>query len=182
MKRKDKKEGSIVKVLDFSEKFISYVAMIFLVIMILIVCTTVFTRYIFNYTFRWSDEVALLMMIWFGFIGLALGVKNSVHLSIEFFMSLIPDKYQKYIYRLENILVGIFGWFMLKYGYQLFMRTKVTRLPATQWSRGLLFIMLPISGILVLIYSLAKFFNIIKQDCAKTAAIVENSEQGKGDN
>ncbi|AZO93718.1 TRAP transporter small permease [Halocella sp. SP3-1] len=181
MNKKEKNQGALVKGLDFSEKMISYIAMLFLVIMILIVSTTVFTRYVFNYTFRWSDEVALLMMIWFGFIGLALGVKNSIHLSIEYFMSLIPDKYQKYIYQLENVLVAFFGWFMLKYGYQLYMRTKATRLPATQWSRGLLFIMLPISGALVLLYSLGKMFNFIKQKETKTAAVAKD-EDDKGGN
>lgn len=181
MNKKEKNQGALAKGLDFSEKMISYIAMLFLVIMILIVSMTVFTRYIFNYTFRWSDEVALLMMIWFGFIGLALGVKNSIHLSIEYFMSLIPDKYQKCIYQLENVLVGFFGWFMLKYGYQLYMRTKATKLPATQWSRGLLFIMLPISGALVLLYSLGKMFNFIKQKETKTAAVAKN-EDDKGGN
>ncbi|MTI58938.1 MAG: TRAP transporter small permease [Firmicutes bacterium] len=182
MNKKEKNQGALAKGLDFSERLISYIAMLFLVIMILIVSMTVFTRYIFNYTFRWSDEVALLMMIWFGFIGLALGVKNSIHLSIEYFMSLVPDKYQRYIYQLENFLVAFFGWFMLKYGYQLYMRTKATRLPATQWSRGLLFIMLPISGALVLLYSLGKMFNFIKQKQNKTAVAVENVEQYKGRN
>ncbi len=179
MDKKNKKQGSMAKILDLSEKSISYIAMIFLVIMIVIVSTTVFTRYVFNYTFRWTDEVALLMMIWFGFIGLALGVKNSIHLSIEYFMSLVPDKYQKFIYQIENVAVGTFGWFMLKYGYQLYDRTKITRLPATQWSRGLLFIMLPVSGLLVLIYSIAKLFNIIKQ---KNKTAVLDAEQYKEGN
>lgn len=170
--KKDKNEGKIKLVLNLSEKIISYLAMIFLVVMIIIVSTTVFTRYVFNFTFRWSDEVALLMMIWFGFLGMALGVKESVHLSIEFFMSLFPDKYQEYIYKIENILVGIFGWYLTKYGWQLFDRFKTTILPATQWSRGLLFIALPISGVFILIYSIFQFFGILENK----SSIVDQSD------
>lgn len=155
-------EGAIKSVLNLSEKLISYLAMIFLVVMIIIVSTTVFTRYLFNFTFRWSDEVALLMMIWFGFLGMALGVKQSVHLSIEFFMSLFPDKYQSFIYRIENILVGVFGFYLSRYGWQLFSRFKATRLPATQWSRGLLFISLPIAGLFILIYSIFQFLGVLE--------------------
>ncbi|SFL64766.1 TRAP transporter small permease [Halanaerobium salsuginis] len=157
-----KSQGKFKSLLDLSEEIISYLAMLFLVIMILIVSTTVFTRYLFNFTFRWSDEVALLMMIWFGFLGMALGVKQSVHLSIEFFMSLVPDKYQTFIYRISNVLVGTFGWYLFKYGWQLYERTKATRLPATQWSRGLLFITLPIAGALILIYSVFQFFGVLE--------------------
>lgn len=161
MKTKNEK-GKIKSLLDVTENLISYITMIFLVVMILIVSTTVFTRYLFNFTFRWSDEVALLMMIWFGFLGMALGVKQSVHLSIEFFMSLFPDKYQGLIYKIENALVGIFGYYLLRYGWQIYNMTKGTVLPATQWSRGLLFITLPIAGALILIYSIFQFFGILE--------------------
>ncbi|KXS48347.1 TRAP transporter small permease [Halanaerobium congolense] len=164
MKEKNKKKEIILSFLELSEKLINYLAMIFLVAMIIIVSATVFTRYLFNFTFRWSDEVALLMMIWFGFLGMALGVKNSVHLSIEFFMSLFPENYQKYIYKIEDILVGVFGGFMLKYGWDLYNATKATVLPATQWTRGLLFIMLPLAGILIIIYSIAKFFGVLREE------------------
>lgn len=167
-----KKKGKIKSVLDLSEELISYLAMIFLVVMIIIVSTTVFTRYLFNFTFRWTDEVALMMMIWFGFLGMALGVKQSVHLSIEFFMSLFDDNLQGFIYRIENILVGLFGWYLLRFGWQLFSRFKTTVLPATQWSRGLLFIPLPIAGAFILIYSIFQFFGVLENK----SSIVDQSE------
>ncbi len=173
-----KKKGKIRSVLDLSEKLISYLAMIFLVVMIIIVSTTVITRYTINFTFRWSDEVALMMMIWFGFLGMALGVKQSVHLSIEFFMSLFPEKYQSFIYRIENILVGLFGWYLLRFGWQLFSRFKTTVLPATQWSRGLLFIPLPIAGFFILIYSIFQFFGILenKSSIVEEGALEDDNE------
>lgn len=179
--KKEKGQSFLSMTVDISEKIISYIAMVFLVIMILIVTMTVFTRYFLNYTYRWSDEIALLMMIWFGFIGIALGVKSSIHLSIEYFMSLIPDRYQVWIYQIENILVGLFGWYMMRFGIQLYNSTRMTRLPATQWSRGLLFIMLPVSGGFVLVYSIAKMFNIIKRK-PKTITPGIDEQQDKGVN
>jgi len=181
MEEKNDKKGIILIILDLSEKLISYLAMIFLVAMIIIVSTTVFTRYLFNFTFRWSDEVALLMMIWFGFLGMALGVKNSVHLSIEFFMSLFPDNYQKYIYKIEDILVALFGGFMLKYGWDLYNATKTTVLPATQWTRGLLFIMFPLSGILIIIFSTAKFFGILREEHLTIQSESMQQKEAKGE-
>lgn len=174
---KKKKKGKIKSVLDWSESLISYLAMIFLVIMILIVSTTVLTRYLFNFTFRWSDEVALLMMIWFGFLGMAIGVKQSVHLSIEFFMSLFPDKYQGFIYRIENVLVGSFGYLLIKNGWALYKRAEGTVLPATQWPRGLLFISLPTAGVFILIYSIFQFFGVLENK----SSIVDESEFDEDD-
>ena len=182
MGEKKEKQSFLNKILDLSEELISYLAMVFLVAMIVIVSTTVFTRYLFNFTFRWSDEVALLMMIWFGFLGMALGVKNSVHLSIEFFMSLVPDNYQKIVYKIEDLLVGIFGSFMLKYGWDLYNATKNTVLPATQWTRGLLFIMFPLSGILIIIYSIAKFFGVLREEHLTIQSEAEKKKQAEGEN
>ena len=181
MEEKNEKKGIILSFLDLSEKLISYLAMVFLVAMIMIVSTTVFTRYLFNFTFRWSDEVALLMMIWFGFLGMALGVKNSGHLSIEFFMSLVPDNYQKIVYKIEDLLVGVFGSFMLKYGWDIYNATKTTVLPATQWTRGLLFIMLPLSGILIIIYSTAKFFGVLREEHLTIQSETEKKKKAEGE-
>jgi TRAP-type C4-dicarboxylate transport system permease small subunit len=92
-------------------------------------------------------------------------------------MSLFPDKYQKLIYKVENVLVGIFGWYLTKFGWQLFSRFKTTVLPATQWSRGLLFIALPIAGFLILIYSTFQFFGVLEH---KSSIIDESSLEDDG--
>lgn len=132
------------------------IAMIFLIAMVCLVSFTVFTRYVFNFTIRWSDEVALLFMIGFGFTGIAFGVRRSIHLSIEYFMDLLPDRFQIWISRVEYVLVTYFGWALLKYGIQLYHSTKATKLPATQFSRGLLFITVPVCGFFIMIFSLEK--------------------------
>lgn len=154
----------IRKSLDWSEKLLTYVGMLFLVGMVLIVSMTVFTRYVLNFTFRWTDELALLFMIWFGFIGMAIGVKNSIHLSIEYFASLLPERYQRWLLRLDDFLVAVFGWYMIQYGWKLYQGTQLTRLPSLGWSRSLLFVMLPIAGIFIILYSLAKIFHILETD------------------
>lgn len=170
-------QGKLRRAFDFLEDLITYIGIIFLILMILIVTMTVITRYTINFTFRWSDEVALLLMIWFGFIGIALGVKSSIHLSLEFFMGLFPDRLQKWVYQLENIMVGFFGYSMFYYGIQLYSRTKKTILPATMWSRGLLYIIIPVSGAFVLIFSIEKFINNFK----KKEIISELSDENGGE-
>ncbi|HLV09815.1 MAG TPA: TRAP transporter small permease [Halanaerobiales bacterium] len=175
----NRKKGQclISRTFAFLEDLITYIAVIFLILMIIIVTMTVITRYTINFTFRWSDEVALLLMIWFGFIGLALGVKSSIHLSVEFFMGLLPDRFQKWIYQLENILVGVFGWSMLYYGIELYNKTKRTILPATMWSRGLLYVIIPVSGAFVFIFSIEKFINNIKKKALITDISGDNGEE-----
>lgn len=163
MEKMQKAREVAVKALDWSERILSYSGAVFLVLMTVLVFLTVVTRYVFSFTFGWSDEVALLFMVWFGFIGLAIGIRRSIHLSIEFVVNSLPPRYQSWIAKLNDVLEGLFGWFMLRYGTQLYHATKLTRLTATRWSRGLLFIMVPISGACILVYALASLLGLIRR-------------------
>jgi TRAP-type C4-dicarboxylate transport system permease small subunit len=63
-------------------------AMVLLVAMVIIVFMNVVLRYGFNSGIRWSEEVSLVIVIWFTFIAMALGVKENLHISI----TVLPKK------------------------------------------------------------------------------------------
>jgi len=154
----------IKRILDFSDKVLEYIAMGFIVLMTLIITLQVFTRYCFSMTPRWSEEVALILMVWFGFIGIAIGVKKGIHISIEYFASLCPESIQKIIVKVNDILIGIFGVLLVIYGSKLVKVTAASTLPATQWPGYLLYIMVPISGVMITCYCIAKLFGIEPDD------------------
>lgn len=60
-------------------------AMVCMVVLTAIVFTDVVMRYMFKQGFSWSQEVATLMMVWFSLVGMAIGVLEKIHISIEMF-------------------------------------------------------------------------------------------------
>lgn len=152
------------RILDFSDRILEYIAMTFIVLMTLIITLQVFTRYCFSMTPGWSEEVALILMVWFGFIGIAIGVKKGIHISIEYFASLCTESIQKVIVKINDILVGIFGALLAIYGIKLVRVTAASTLPATQWPGYILYIMVPISGVMIICYCIAKLFGIEPDD------------------
>ena len=62
------------------------------------------------------------------------------------------------------------------------MLLKLQFCPATQWTRGLLFIMLPLSGILIILYSAAKFFGILREEHLTIQSETEKNKKAKGEN
>lgn len=76
----------------FLFKALEWFAIICMVVLTVIVFTDVILRYIFKQGFPWTQEVATLMLVWFSLIGMAIGVLERIHISIEMFTSKLPAK------------------------------------------------------------------------------------------
>ena len=152
--------GSIRKILGITDKVFEFAGMAFLVGMVIIISFQVFTRQFLNFTPHWSEEVAMIFMVWFGFIGMAIGVHRAIHLSIEYFVSILPTKWQRTVHKIDDFIVAIFGFFLMFYGYKLVQLTGGSTLPATQWPSYVLNMMAPVSGFMMIVYSLARILGI----------------------
>ncbi|QCX32893.1 TRAP transporter small permease [Caloramator sp. E03] len=157
---------SFSNLLNKISSFFEYLASIFLGLMIMIVSFQVFTRFFFSFTLRWSEEITMLLMVWFGFIGIALGVKKDIHLSIEAIVNLFSNNTKKIIYKVDELITLIFGIFTAFYGYRLVVEAKGSTLPATQWPSSMLYLMVPLSGVLIVLFSINKLagFRAVNQE------------------
>ena len=148
----------IRKFFDRIEKITEKIGMILLTLMILIIGGQVILRYIFKFTPRWSEELALVFMIWFSFLGMAIGVKKGIHISIEYFMNLLPLKIKKYINILDEIIIIFFGGVLLIKGYELSEMMLMSRMPSLGVPTTVQYAVVPIAGFLMIVYSC---FNLI---------------------
>ena len=73
-------------------KALEWFAIICMVVLTIIVFMDVILRYIFKQGFSWTQEVATLMLVWFSLIGMAIGVLERIHISIEMFTAKLPEK------------------------------------------------------------------------------------------
>ncbi len=126
-----------------------WIAKIMMLAMVAIVSVQVFCRYVLDFSIRWSEEVPLILMVWFGFISMAIGVKKRLHISIELFYSLMPEKVQAVIRKVVDLLVAGFGIVMVVYGYKLASFTMSSTMPATKLPTGYLYMAIPIAGVLI---------------------------------
>ena len=76
----------------FLFKALEWFAMICMVVLTVVVFCDVVLRYIFKQGFSWTQEIATLMLVWFSLIGMAIGVLEKIHISIEMFTSHLPEK------------------------------------------------------------------------------------------
>lgn len=153
--------------------FVEDLAMILLVLMVLVVCFTVFTRYFLSYTPSWGEETSLLCMIWFGFLSMALGVRDDVHLSITILDHVTPRCIKKPIALVKYVCIFGFGVFMLVYGYQLTEVGRLNNFPGLGISSAWLYAAVPVSAAAIVVYSIEKFVLILLNHDAESGAAPE---------
>lgn len=149
------------KILNKIDNIIEYLCMATLVILVCIVFYQVFTRYVLGFTPRWSEETAVILMIWLGFITMAIGVKKASHLSISAVVDLLPKPAQKVIFYFDELAVMAFGIILFVFGKDLSAQTMSSTLPATQLSSGVLYAVLPVSGAMIIIYTIVRILDLI---------------------
>jgi len=73
------------KIAQCLENVQTYSCIFFLALMSVIVIVQVFSRYVFNFSFVWAEELVRYLMIWMVMFGAALVQSKNEHIRIDFF-------------------------------------------------------------------------------------------------
>lgn len=167
---------SVVRLFNLIHIGMVYLAKAMIVAMVLITFTNVVLRYGFNSGIIWTEEIALLLSVWFIFIAMGLGVKQGLHINISLIASAkIPKWLDTALYRLRDAVVIIVAFVMLRYGWTLVGFTMKSIMPATNLPQGLLYAAIPFGAIVVLYEAITEMLGIDTNDAAVDAYL-----SGKG--
>ncbi|MBL7005901.1 MAG: TRAP transporter small permease [Spirochaetia bacterium] len=155
-----------------------YFAMILLVAMTILIFINVFMRYILNSGIGWSEEIAKLLMVWFTFIAMAIGVKQGLHISLHLLPKKLPVWFDKSLIFLKDFITLSIAVVFFLYGLKLVQVTSRSIMPATEWPSSILYLILPISAFLIASEALMDIFGI--EDNAEGIEIFLN-RQNRGD-
>ena len=140
------------RVFLIADKAIEGFAIALLVAMILIVFVAVVTRKIFGFVFVWSEEITLLCLTWFTFMGIAIGFRERLHLGMDLFDKL-PRRLLAASDKLVDGVTFLFGLYLVAYGWDFAMMMQGSILAATQLPNLIQYIVMPITGVLTCVYS-----------------------------
>ena len=82
-----------------------------LVLMIILVIFNVFSRYLFNFSISWAEEVATICFVWSVFMGASATYKNRLDMGIDFFVAKVPEAFKPLInIIIRGVLLAINGY------------------------------------------------------------------------
>ena len=128
----------------------NFTGIFIILMMIVLMLLQVFFRYILRSALAWSEELNRLAMVWLGFIGACIAVREREHIKIEVLYQYVSERVKKIFRVIGYCIVVPFSLFMLVYGVILISKLFSNRVGAMDLPVAIFFIPLPLSGLLFL--------------------------------
>lgn len=130
-----------------------YVSAAGLVAMTLIIGWQVFARYVLNAAPAWTEQAALLLMLYFILFAAAAGVREGFHIQLTLLQASLPERPRRALELACHAIVLLFGLAMAMGGVQLAAATWQHTIPALGLPRGVAYIPLAGAGALIALFS-----------------------------
>lgn len=137
------------------DRFIGQLLAAIMAIMVVNVLWQVFTRYVMNSPSSFTDELARFLLIWVGVLGAAYVAGKNSHIAIDIIPSRMTPTRRKKLARIIHVIVLLFVFVSFVIGgSRLVVITWEQTSPALQLSLGIVYLVIPISGLLIIYYKL----------------------------
>jgi TRAP-type C4-dicarboxylate transport system permease small subunit len=145
------------------DKFLGLFLALLMSLMVVNVLWQVISRYILGSPSVFTDELATFMLIWVGLLGAAYATGHKRHLAIDILPNQLEGDKNKLLGTVISVFVIVFaGAVMVIGGLRLvFLTLSLEQLSATlRVPLGYIYFALPLSGILIIYYTLSNLKNI----------------------
>jgi TRAP-type C4-dicarboxylate transport system permease small subunit len=131
------------------------------IVMVLVLLAQVFSRLLMPVPLAWTEELSRYLFIWFCLLGCVLTLRQMQHLGIAYFYAKLPDGPRRALAIVIDVLVAVFGLFVLMKGLELidvtsFQRSTVMRLPMKY-----VYLVLPIMGAMFVLHSAMHIWDVL---------------------
>ena len=158
-------------------KFFEIIAALSLVGMLFVILYNVIMRYFFADSPRWAEEMARQFMIIFVFIGIAIGVRDKLHIALTFFADRLFKKVMLPLEIFNKFLTFCLGIMMSAFMGPYFEKLKYNRLPGSGIPVGYIYIFPTIVGILISLIAIYQIYDYFKYGTdEQQKAMAENGE------
>jgi TRAP-type C4-dicarboxylate transport system permease small subunit len=138
------------------------IAAISLVGMLVTVLIHITMRYFFHNAPGWGEELARQLMVVFAFIGVALGVRDKLHIALTIVAEGLLKKILLPIEIFVKFCIFVLGIMMSSFMGPYFTKLKDNRLPGTGIPVGFQYLIPTVIGILVSLIALYQIYDHIK--------------------
>lgn len=125
-------------------------------ILVLDVLWGVFSRYVLGEQSRWTEELAIYLLVWVSLLGATVTYADKGHLGVDYFVGKLEPGARKAAAIAAEIIVFVFSAFVLVWGgWVLISKTLESgqMSPALDIPMGYIYLAVPLSGVFFLLFS-----------------------------
>ncbi len=147
---------------DFLDKILSTLVVSLMGGLVLVVLWQIASRHLLNEPSSFTDELSRFLLIWLGLLGAAYVTGQRLHLAIDIVVTRQKARKQIILKRCIHSLVAFFALLVMVHGgFSLVILTLSLgqTSAALQLPLGYVYLAIPLSGLLICVYSLLNFLN-----------------------
>ncbi len=140
---------------------------VFLSVLVIDVLWQVISRYLLSSPSSFTDELAGYLLIWVGVLGAAYVAGRKEHLAIDILIQRSPPRRQRRLLYIIHSLIFLFALSVMVIGGIILMYTRFilqVKSAALQLPLGYVYIILPISGLIIMYYEVLHMIELSKSN------------------
>lgn len=96
---------------------------------------------------RWTQELAILCMVWLCFLGAGYAIKEGLHVRMTIINFIIPARLASFFHNCAYLMLIGINLVWVVYGIQLMGMSKLAKMAATGWPMSITYLSVVIGGI-----------------------------------
>ena len=151
--------------------------MLMVAVLTLTVLWGVFTRFCLGSQAEYTDELARVLLVWVSMIGAALAFGEKAHLGVDYFVNMLHPEARKTLSMLVQVVTVVLAVAVFVIGgWGLAMGQMGQQLPTLPISRGMVYLSIPLGGVLICLFALENLAEIIKTPAGLLGAQTKSEE------
>ena len=161
-------------------RILEFLAAISFLVMVVLTCWQVFTRYVLQNPSSWSEELVSYMFAWMALLGASIVVGERGHMNIPIVVERMGKGAQLFFSIFSEVVACVFAAVILVMG-----GVQITSLAMGQMTSslgvavGIFYIVLPLSGVLNVVYTILNIYDILKGNIPVLPTEEAQTEEGK---
>ncbi|RUL87855.1 TRAP transporter small permease [Tautonia sociabilis] len=133
--------------------------------LVLVVLWGVGSRFVLNAPSRWTEEVAIFLLMWVALLGAAVAFRRRQHLGVDALVGVLHPAARLLLAMVGQVLVAVFALAVLIVGGAVLVRETLEAgqvTPATGLPMGYVYLAAPISGAFILLFAVERFVGLAR--------------------
>lgn len=158
------------KIKDILTKLLNVLAGVSFIVMVVLVCWQVFTRYVLKNPSTWSEELVSYMFAWMSLLGASIVTSESGHMNIPVLIDRLNDKGRKIMAVFRELVAFLFSLTILVYGGWQISNLALGQMTSSLGVPiGIFYFVMPLCGILNMLFTTINVIEIVKNHESEVA-------------
>ena len=140
------------------------ILLILLVLMTCIMGIQIVSRYVFQNSLTWSEELVRYMFVWSAFLGIPFCIKHGLSIKVDQFRNLFPVPLQRILMYIDKIIIFLLFLVLFIYSFKVVRATYLSgqTSPAMQLPMWTVQISVTVSSLLSMIRSVQNLLSLVR--------------------